>query len=260
MGSLFISLCFFASLFLFPVCLGCRRPRALHLSRSTTPVSHCHGRRGTLGDTLGDTLGGTLGDTLYSEDMFPSLPRLLEEDIQSSTQDEDHQDDYSRFEKTLVILPKFTGMLSILGSSLIIYHILKSPDRRRLVYHRLVMTMSLSDLLSSFAIFISSWPMPAGSAYLAVGNQATCDAHGFVAQAAAIATPSYNTMLSIYYYLVVSNAWTERRVASLEKYFHLWPIALGLSTSIASVFMDLFTPVGVSTNNVRAIPHSVLGW
>ena len=154
------------------------------------------------------------------------------------------EDDFTAFQKTLAIVPKITAFASMIGSSWIIHHVMKSRDRRRLVYHRLVMCMSIADVLSSLAIFLSTWPMPKGSAYWAAGNTQTCIAHGFLSQGAAIATPSYNTMLSVYYYLVVSNAWSERRIAAMEPYFHAWPIFIGLGSSIAGVPLTLFNPSG----------------
>jgi hypothetical protein len=85
----------------------------------------------------------------------------------------------------VAIIPKFSSFMSILGSSCIINEIL-FRDRRKLqrVYHRILLTMSLYDVLESSFNFQSSWPIPRGTegVAFAVGNQQWCTAQGFILQ------------------------------------------------------------------------------
>ena len=87
--------------------------------------------------------------------------------------------------KALTIVPKVTAMASFLGSMTIVIEILiKRKTRLERIYHRLMLAMSLLDVLSSLAYFMSTWPMPADTenVYGAVGNTASCSAQGFFIQ------------------------------------------------------------------------------
>ncbi len=96
--------------------------------------------------------------------------------------------------KIISIVPHFTGALSIIGSSCIIFGIVRrrirvrrasiTTRRRKRTYHRLMLALSCCDLLSSVAFFLSTWVIPQGENegwknpyhYAAVGNEQTCTA------------------------------------------------------------------------------------
>lgn len=157
----------------------------------------------------------------------------------------DSENDFTSFQKALVLIPKATGFLSMCGSLAIIIHILKSQKRRRLVYHRLLLGMSCYDLVSSFFLFLSSWAVPSDTdMFWASGSTATCTIHGMFSQVAALATPSYNACLCIYYFLVVCKEFSERKVKEIEIYLHAWPTALGLGTGLAGLPLTLYNPAG----------------
>jgi len=84
---------------------------------------------------------------------------------------------------TIAIIPKFSALASILGSLSIIHEILVL-DRRKLnrVYHRLLLVMSVYDVIESSWNFQSSWRIPEGTENVAfaLGNTAWCTAQGFV--------------------------------------------------------------------------------
>ena len=134
-------------------------------------------------------------------------------------------DDFTAFDKAFVIIPKISGCLSMMGSGWIMFHVLRSQTKSKLVYHRLLFGMSACDFLSSFILFLSSWSVPQDTdMFWAAGTTTTCTIHGAVAQASAIATPSYNVMLNLYYVIVVCWGWREPRVKQIQWYFHIWPI------------------------------------
>jgi hypothetical protein len=91
-------------------------------------------------------------------------------------------------EATLAITPKITGLLSILGSSWIVVEVLTQENKCKNVYNRLMCAMSFFDVMSSFALFASTWPIPKETEGIifAVGNQKTCVAQGFLIQAGTI--------------------------------------------------------------------------
>ncbi|KAL3933930.1 MAG: hypothetical protein SGBAC_010188 [Bacillariaceae sp.] len=158
---------------------------------------------------------------------------------------EEEEYEFTTFQKAFVLIPKASGFLSMAGSMSIILHILRSKKRRKLVYHRLLLGMSMSDLISSFFLFLSSWLVPKGTKmYLASGTMTTCTVHGMLSQAASITTPSYNAALSIYYLLVVFWELPEKTVHGWEFFLHAWPITLGLGTGIAGLPLELYNPAG----------------
>lgn len=87
-------------------------------------------------------------------------------------------------EKAVAIAPKFTAFASILGSGTICYLIMKRSENNIKTMNRLVLGMSICDILASTAWFFTTWPMPEGTpgVYGAVGTQGTCSAQAFVAQ------------------------------------------------------------------------------
>lgn len=150
--------------------------------------------------------------------------------------------DFTAKQKALAIIPKFSGALSMIGSAFIFQHIIRSPKRRGLVYHRLLLMMSLSDFIGSSMFFLSTWPIPKGTpgVYGAMGTTETCTAAGFFNHGSALTTPMYNASLAIYYVLVIRYGFKEAQVKQVEPLFHAIPLAAGWGTAIASLPMKLF--------------------
>jgi hypothetical protein len=123
---------------------------------------------------------------------------------------------------TLALVPKFTASLSIIGSTYIIVDVLckwfNNKKRRRheqimtrgnnsqstrttnmLTYHRLLIGLSISDLIMSIGLFTSTWPMPLDTphVYGAINNTQTCALIGFM-ETIGVAAVMYNTSLSYY--------------------------------------------------------------
>ena len=107
---------------------------------------------------------------------------------------------------------------------------LNSPKRRNEPYHRLILGMSISDCFGNFVWFTGTWlTIPDEEIKLpwAMGNELTCEVQGFMLQLSTITT-GYNAMLSLYYFLVISHGWSERRIKRVEPYLHAYPIIFGL--------------------------------
>ncbi len=70
--------------------------------------------------------------------------------------------------------------------------------------NRLLLPMSVFDIIGSIGWAFSTTPIPRGSncTYGALGNEATCVTQGFMITLG-LAVPMYNAMLCIYYLLVV---------------------------------------------------------
>eukprot|EP00571_Detonula_confervacea_P012427 CAMPEP_0172304196 /NCGR_PEP_ID=MMETSP1058-20130122/5628_1 /TAXON_ID=83371 /ORGANISM="Detonula confervacea, Strain CCMP 353" /LENGTH=431 /DNA_ID=CAMNT_0013015321 /DNA_START=305 /DNA_END=1600 /DNA_ORIENTATION=+ len=154
---------------------------------------------------------------------------------------------YSSRSKTLALLPKFTGFLSLLGSTFIFQDVVfhKTPTHR--VYHRLVLGLSISDMVASVVNILSTWPIPEGTegVYLASGTTQTCTAQGFFNELGNLATPLYNASLCAYYVLVTRNNWMEARIRSkAEPLMHILPVAISSTIAVLGLPFKLYNNSG----------------
>ena len=153
---------------------------------------------------------------------------------------------YDPRSKTLALLPKFTGALSLMGSTFIFQDVVFHKNFHR-VYHRLVLGLSCSDIMASIVNILSTWPIPEGSAgvYLASGTTQTCTAQGFFNELGNLATPLYNASLCAYYVLVIRNSWAEDRIKSIaEPIMHIMPMTIALTIAVLGLPFDLYNNSG----------------
>ncbi|CAJ1929959.1 unnamed protein product [Cylindrotheca closterium] len=146
-------------------------------------------------------------------------------------------------QEALELIPKISGGLSFVFSlSTAVYIIFFSEDAKKGFYNRLVIGMCFADMLSSFAHFLSTWPMPADSgAAFAVGNEATCRIQGFFTQYS-ISSHLYVASMGAFYLLAIKYGWKEKHFAKWGHLFHLIPIGFGLASSITVTVMDIIGP------------------
>ena len=145
---------------------------------------------------------------------------------------------------SLAVLPKTTGFISVLSSSMIAISVLRDKQKITKSYHRLLLGMSLVDVLVSFWESLSTWPMPQdSSAMFASGNMATCSVQGFFVQVY-IVSSFYSVSLAIYYTLVLRYDWSEAQVRKLEPYLHSVPLLWGLGTAIIGIPLKVYNPAG----------------
>jgi len=116
-------------------------------------------------------------------------------------------------------------------------------------YYRLMLAMSSSDFMVSFAWFCTTWPIPKDDnsldspselVYGNIGTMKTCEAQAFFIQLGII-TPFYNALLASYYYLTIRREWKEEEFKRKIEYAgHFLSVSWGLGTSIAGLSMKLF--------------------
>mmetsp|Transcript_37384 Transcript_37384/g.63633 ORF Transcript_37384/g.63633 Transcript_37384/m.63633 type:complete len:397 (-) Transcript_37384:428-1618(-) len=150
----------------------------------------------------------------------------------------------------LAIAPKITSSLSIVGSIIILNKVLRSPKRRRHPMHRIMVGLSVADILSGISFFGSTWPIPRGTVsrfaeegtqqliYGAVGTERSCDMAGFFCQMQ-VASPLLNATLATYYLLTVRYSWRTERIQKIEWIFFAVPFGFALFTSIFVVAANL---------------------
>ena len=91
--------------------------------------------------------------------------------------------------RAIMILPTISGMVSAIGSMVIIYMIQRSYVKFSTTYHRILFGLACTGMISSISNGFSSYPVPKESGVLyASGNQTTCNIQG--------KTPLYNLLLN----------------------------------------------------------------
>eukprot|EP00816_Leptocylindrus_hargravesii_P003429 CAMPEP_0196809544 /NCGR_PEP_ID=MMETSP1362-20130617/9465_1 /TAXON_ID=163516 /ORGANISM="Leptocylindrus danicus, Strain CCMP1856" /LENGTH=418 /DNA_ID=CAMNT_0042184267 /DNA_START=208 /DNA_END=1464 /DNA_ORIENTATION=- len=156
--------------------------------------------------------------------------------------------------------------MSMAGSCYIIWKVVGDKEKRETkwtrMYHRLLFSMSVCDVLSSFGLFLGSWPSPADNLNESiydidlignVGNTSTCNAQGFIVTLGASGTNCYNAILAVYFLLIVKYGWPETRLQKIEKIFHLYGTVVPFSISLGFLLLGWYS-TAVPTCFVMAYP------
>ena len=141
------------------------------------------------------------------------------------------------------LAPRYSGGVSVLASSIVIYLIFKSQTKLRSIYHRIMLGMSSVDILGSLAMGLSTLPMPRGSsadmgydydwAGTRLGNVYTCNAQGFFFCLGIVCMYVYIASLCLYYTLAIAFKLKEERIVKYwEPFLHGVPLLLGLANAI----------------------------
>ena len=106
------------------------------------------------------------------------------------------------------IAPRFSAAISTFSSAFIIFAIFCTRTKLSTIYHRIMIGMSLCDILGSVAMGLTTLAMPKEvtpgmTDYMwtgtRLGNAHTCRAQGFFATFGATCMFSYNGTLCMYY-------------------------------------------------------------
>jgi hypothetical protein len=155
---------------------------------------------------------------------------------------------------TSALTRHISGNLSVVASSIIVYHVvlrirqnLRSP-RRDLVtpYHRLMLGFSLADILYSFWAGLSTLVVPASSGVIyGFGTTATCSMQGFFMQFW-VSTHLYIATLSIYFLLKIRHNVTDDTLYHrYEIWFHAIPWVVAIGTGAVGVASQAYNPMVV---------------
>ena len=131
-----------------------------------------------------------------------------------------------------------TGSVSIIASTCLVVHILRSHHGLSTTYHRLVFGLCIGDILSSFGFVLGSTMVPKEMNYFvpsAQGNTATCTAQGFLITAGVTVVALYNCSICFYYLAIIRyNKKDEYIRNKLEPWFH------GISILLPLVYCFIF--------------------
>jgi len=149
--------------------------------------------------------------------------------------------------KVLCIIRMVTASISIIASSAVVVMIARSAKKLSTTQNRLLTGLSVSDIISSFAMSFTSLPMPKDTPYvwMALGNTRTCEAQSFVFLLGAIVTPSYNAGICIIFLLKVRYGMSDSKIRTkVEPFLHGIPILTSLSFCVYCLKKEFFNPVG----------------
>jgi hypothetical protein len=146
--------------------------------------------------------------------------------------------------KVLSVLPIPTAILSIVGSTAIIYMVARSRRRKEWTpYKRLLFGMSVCDIILSINAATGNFMRPEATSprVWAFGNEATCTASGFIGQLS-LSGILYNGMLSFYFLLAARFGWKNARISRfVEPLMHVICIGFPLVTAAIGVGLGVFS-------------------
>lgn len=159
-----------------------------------------------------------------------------------------HDESQERRLKFLFHGPQVFAGLSIVGSILLLVTVYRTRKtiHKLTTYNRLMLGISISDLILSSALVLGSAPVPRSSGFPgARGNEATCTAQGFFLQLGN-GTICYSQMLLLHYVLIIRYNVREQTLTKyIEPWMHMIPIGYDLITAFVSLKLDLLHPANV---------------
>ena len=141
-------------------------------------------------------------------------------------------------------IPHFTGALSLLGSSAVIYMIISDrAEKLAKPNNRLMLMLCAFDVIQSAAVAMSTWPFPrSDDIYGSMGNMTTCKVQYFFA-ALGLTVPMYNASLCMLYLLTIKHRLHPRHFATkIEPFLHTASVLIPLILASVPVAMNQVIP------------------
>ena len=126
----------------------------------------------------------------------------------------------------------------------------KSRDGLSTIFNRIILAISICDVISSLSLSLASIPCPVESGiWLAFGSTATCNVQGFFNYFTQV-TPLYNSSLCIHFLLAIKYEVSDSRRKNID------PFLLGIP-AIWGIFSALYY---LGTNAFNAHPVAGICW
>ena len=158
--------------------------------------------------------------------------------------------------KSIEVVQRSAGSLALLGSLYILQDILKDPQRRSPSKNRIILLMSICDLLFSLSGPILGIVMVPSRINVpgAEGNTTTCTIQGFMVLLFAAASVFCNVQLAICYLLIVRYEYNDEDLRNLEPWFLLTPLILSGAIAIPGLPYQVYNFEGTSNCYLAASP------
>ena len=164
-------------------------------------------------------------------------------------------------QRAVEILPKFTGSISIVASTLVARHIITTKQWREISLTNMMMFyISIVDIIDSFFVyFMSTWMAPPSDLPLiyTAGTTASCTAQGFIAVFSFAYFSTSYTLLAVLYWLIVRHGWTQTQMKKkgTRLSFLLPPLLAALCFSVPPLFFQMYNPYNF-TCFITAYPYN----
>ena len=145
---------------------------------------------------------------------------------------------------SVIVISMVSGSVSFIASFTLIVMILMSADKLKTPLRRLIVGVSVSDVIASFSNVLNPIMIPSG--VLAYGNQGPCEAVAFSNHFGAFASMLYTLSLCIYYVHVIKYNTSDRDFATrIEPWLHGISIGYPLLGSIVNLAVGNFNSMGL---------------
>mmetsp|Transcript_42338 Transcript_42338/g.101993 ORF Transcript_42338/g.101993 Transcript_42338/m.101993 type:complete len:928 (+) Transcript_42338:388-3171(+) len=178
-------------------------------------------------------------------DMMNNATDKTNTTFSDSSDGDDYYDDFAFFSRAqyivLFAVAFFSCVLSICGSVLILYLVLKGKRYKDGgLYHRLLLGLSVSDLVVTFSLILQPFLTPEQTGYpFSRGNATTCAVVGF-GYLYFVGSYTYNCLLGLYFLLTVRYRMTQRRIARyIEPWGHILAFTFPTAIGISAVMFEL---------------------
>ena len=169
----------------------------------------------------------------------------------------------------MVILTRIMGILSFMGSLYVVIGLTWKRSKRiknmKSTFNRLLLILSIFDMISSIAFFFANWPIPAsppndgmydGQVYISqkawdsrypgsktIDSKAACSTQGFFIHFGILGSTFATGFIALQTLLMVRYSWTERQMRKAEKVFFTILAIYPLTTAIVATSMGLMNPL-----------------
>lgn len=144
--------------------------------------------------------------------------------------------------KALPILSMISGLLSAIGSAMIIFVAWRKKRLKR-NYDRILFAMSTIDFVCSLVAATHGFNIPKSTGLpWAIGNEVSCSFNAFMFKIQ-FAVPLYNVFLSCYYVMTIRYGMSDSEFdRKYERWIHILPITLAGLSAVVGLFFDVYHP------------------
>lgn len=119
------------------------------------------------------------------------------------------------------ILSHISGSISLIASTALVWHILRSYDGLSTTFHRLLFGLCIADIISSFCWMLLAPQEMDYMIWNARGNTASCSAQGFLIALGSSCGLLYNCSICIYYLAIVNYKKKDEYISNkIEPWLH----------------------------------------
>jgi len=154
------------------------------------------------------------------------------------------------------VASRVSAGISLASCIVVIYIIFRSLDRLGSIYHRIILVMTVGDILYAIAVLFGSAAMPRPGISESVdfmfandlgnyrfGNVGTCNAQGVIVAIAFTLTNTYSASLSWFYFCAIVKSMSDDTIQKrVEPFLHSVPLCIAIATGVISYTVKATNP------------------